>query len=100
MNTALSSACNDYVTKAIKSTMDAQEPLLDEPGILSDQLQDRLDDLSKELDLVTVFQIIVSAYAWDDSYAPLTTEPKDMLRELAYACMIAEAKQHINDMLS
>lgn len=94
MNTALNTTCSDYVIKAIQETKATGEPLLEEPKILSDQLQDRLQDISLEAELEVIYQIITTAFAWDDSYAPLTTEPKDMLRQLAYACLIAEAKSY------
>ena len=91
-----SDTCLDYVVRAVQETEAKNEPLLEEPNILSDELQDRLETISKDSDLDTVYQIIITAAGWDDSYAPLTTNPQDMLRQLAYACLIDTAKYEVN----
>jgi hypothetical protein len=89
-------ACKSRVRIAIDETKNANEPLLDDDGLLSDELQDRLEDVSKKLELHKVYDIVITATAWDDSYAPLTTSPTGMLRQLAYACLIDEAKEQVN----
>jgi len=91
-----SDTCLGYVVRAVQETEAKNEPLLEEPNILSDELQDRLETISKDSDLDTVYQIIITAAGWDDSYAPLTTNPQDMLRQLAYACLIDTAKYEVS----
>lgn len=90
-----SDTCLDYVVQAIQETEAKNEPLLEEADILSDELQDRLENISKQADLDTVHRIVITAAGWDDSYAPLTTNPQDMLRQLAYACLIDTAKYEV-----
>ncbi len=91
-----SDTCLDYVVRAVQETEAKNEPLLEELNILSDALQDRLEAISKDSDLDTVYQIVITAAGWDDSYAPLTTSPQDMLRQLAYACLIDTAKYEVS----
>ena len=87
--------CAEFAREAIEDAKSAGEALLDEEGLLSDELQERLENFSKFYRLDAVYHIVITANGWDDSYAPHTTDPKNMLRQLAYACLIDEAKDQV-----
>ncbi|HEY1085525.1 MAG TPA: hypothetical protein VGE34_02235 [Candidatus Saccharimonadales bacterium] len=98
----MSNICTELVTQAIEEALATGEPLRQEEGasVLGDKFEDRLLAIVEAADLSVSYRVIVEATAWDDAYAPLETDPKAMLRKLAYACLVAEAKCQVANLVS
>ena len=81
-----------FMAQAI--VLDCKEKLFDEDGILSDECDDKIEEVVKAMLPGELLELIWTAESFDAGFMDgrLSDGPKEMLRRLALCCIRDEAK--------